>query len=83
MVQDLKEKGFAGLIVRIDRARCIATTNCIKLAPGQFELDDERVVTFKPDATEQEREALIEACDSCPVDALSVFDESGRQIVPS
>jgi len=24
----------------------------------------------------------LEACDACPVDALTVWDEAGRQIVP-
>lgn len=83
MVQDLKDCMVSGLNVRIDRTRCIATTNCIKLAPELFELDDERIVTFRQDAQEPEQQALIEACDACPVDALSVFDGSGRQIVPS
>jgi ferredoxin len=82
MVVDGKERTVSGLKVRIDRTRCIATANCIKLAPELFELDEERVVSFRPDALEPGREALVEACDACPVDALSVFDEDGRQIVP-
>jgi len=83
MAVDLKERTVAGLKVRIDRTRCIATANCIKLAPELFELDEETVVTFKQDPPEPGRELLIEACDACPVDALSVIDGSGRQIVPS
>ncbi len=83
MVVDLKERIVTGLTVRIDRTRCVATTNCIKLAPDCFELDEERIVTFRQDLQEPPRETVVEACDACPVDALSVIDESGRQIVPS
>lgn len=83
MVVDQKEQIVAGLTVRIDRTRCIATTNCIKLAPELFELDDERIVTFTLEADHPDKEIVIEACDACPVDALSVFDASGRRIVPS
>jgi len=83
MVQDSKERIVSGLRVQIDRTRCIATTNCIKLAPGLFELDDERIVTFKSEALEPGQDTVVEACDACPVDALSVVDAAGRQIVPS
>jgi ferredoxin len=83
MIQDSRERTVSGLHVRIDRTRCIATTNCIQLAPGLFELDDERIVAFRPEAQEPGPETVIEACDACPVDALSVIDASGRQIVPS
>jgi len=30
-----------------------------------------------------ERERLLRACDACPVDAITVWDEAGRQIVPT
>lgn len=29
-----------------------------------------------------ERDRLVAACDACPVDALTVWDEGGEQIVP-
>jgi ferredoxin len=28
------------------------------------------------------REKLLEACDACPVDAITVWDADGRQLVP-
>jgi ferredoxin len=44
-------------------------------------LDDTGVVTFvEPERVERRR--LIAACDACPVDALTVWDETGAQIVP-
>ena len=41
------------------------------------------VLVFVVQPENAERSRLIEACDSCPVDALTVWDGSGRQIVPS
>ena len=50
-------------------------------APEAFELDGENVVMFvDPDSTEPER--LVEACRVCPVDALSVWDSEGNELVP-
>lgn len=79
---DADERLVGGLRIRIDRTLCVGFGDCLKDAPGAFQLDDEGVVVFV--APEQaEREHLIRACDICPVDALTVWDESGTQIVPS
>ncbi|MEN6627349.1 MAG: ferredoxin [Candidatus Sumerlaeia bacterium] len=75
------ERQFRGLAIRIDRAQCIGTANCIKVAPGVFALDGERICSFVADP-DAERERLIEACRVCPVQALTVIDEQGNQIVP-
>jgi ferredoxin len=80
---ELRERVLAGLTVRIDRNTCIASKNCIGLAPDVFELDEENIVSFRSEAPDDvERERLIEACGICPVDALSVVDEKGVRIVP-
>ena len=77
----LDEHVAHGLRVRIDRSLCVGFGDCITEAPVAFRLDDEGVVVFV--APEQvERERLLKACDACPVDALTVFDEEGRQIIP-
>jgi ferredoxin len=68
--------------VRIDRERCIGSGNCVKVAPEVFELDDGAIVRFRADARDIEPPRLIEACDVCPVDALIVHDQAGKQIVP-
>lgn len=79
---DYEERSLGGITVRIDRTQCIATQNCIKVAPEVLELGDDIIVTFLEDAQEIEQERMIEACAICPVDALFAFDEHGRQIVP-
>lgn len=79
---DFIDRKVAGLNVRIDRPTCIGSGNCVKVAPEVFELDDSSIVTFRQDATDIDRDRLVEACDVCPVDALIVHDEKGRRIVP-
>jgi adenosyl cobinamide kinase/adenosyl cobinamide phosphate guanylyltransferase len=37
-------------------------------------------VFVNPGAVERER--LLRACDACPVDAITVWNEAGAQIVP-
>lgn len=81
-MSDIKEKQIPGLNIRIERTSCIASANCIKAAPGFFELDEENICTFKEPAANEEQEIIKEACSVCPVNALFVFDESGKQLVP-
>jgi ferredoxin len=81
-VQDpVEERKFGDLTVRIDRLLCVGFGDCIEMAPRVFAFDDEGIVTFCADPGDVEREHLIRACDICPVDALSVFDANGNQLV--
>ena len=69
------------LRVRIDRSLCVGFGDCIEEAPEAFVLDDEGVAVFAcPDRVDRER--LLRACDACPVDAITVWDADGKQIVP-
>jgi ferredoxin len=78
---DFDERVVSGLRVRIDRTLCVGFGDCVKESPEAFVLDEESVVVFAaPDSVA--RETLLRACDSCPVDALTVWDEGGEQIVP-
>ena len=81
-MEEFEEKFVSELEIKIDRTSCIATGNCIKSAPEVFELDDERICTFKTEVIEIENERLIESCSVCPVDALIVINKKGEQIVP-
>lgn len=82
MTTDFLERKVGSLTVRIDRTTCIGTANCAKVAPELFVLDEERIVTFREPPAEVPPDRVVEACDVCPVDALSAFDEDGRQVVP-
>ena len=67
--------------VKVDRMLCIGTADCVAIAPGTFELDEEgksKVKKQKGDAPEK----ILEAAKVCPVLAIIVEDEDGRQIYP-
>lgn len=70
-----------GYLVCIDRRLCVGFEDCVTEAPGAFRLDDEGIATFDtPESTDATN--LLGACAACPVDAIRVLDEEGRQIVP-
>ena len=80
-MSDFDERIVGGLRVRIDRTLCVGFGDCVTEAPEGFKLDEEGVAVFvNPDAVDRER--LLRACDVCPVDAITVWDETGGQIVP-
>ena len=51
--------------------------NCLFWAPESFDLDDEgRAVTFEPEATDEERLAVV--AGGCPVGAISLWRDGSR-----
>jgi len=81
-VSEFDERIVAGLRVRIDRNLCVGFGDCMKEAPEGFKLDDDGIAVFLyPDTVERDR--LLRACDACPVDAITVWDEAGTQLVPT
>jgi ferredoxin len=80
-VSDFEERIVGGVRVRIDRTLCVGFGDCVTEAPEGFKLDDQGVAVFvQPDGVDRDR--LLRACDACPVDAITVWDEEGRQVVP-
>lgn len=71
----------ADMTVTIDRLLCVGFGDCIDEAPGAFEFDDEGVAILTGPET-VDREQLLRACESCPVDAITVVDVLGRTLVP-
>jgi ferredoxin len=67
--------------VRIDRNLCTGLGNCVALAPTVFELDEEdKAVVLDPASVDDD--ALIEAAESCPYDAIIILDDEGNQVYP-
>ena len=81
MAGDDDERIVHGLRVRLDRDLCVGFGDCIAAAPSAFRLDDGGLVLFD-DPDRVDRALLIHACESCPVDAITVWDEDGRKIAP-
>lgn len=81
MTPDPDDAVVHGLRIRIDRTLCVGFGDCIELAPSAFLLDEEGVAVFlHPECVS--REQLLTACDECPVDAITVWDEQEKQIIP-
>ena len=79
---EFEEREIGGLKIRIDRGLCVGFGDCIEGAPEAFVLDGEGVAVFThPEQVARAR--LQAACEACPVDALTVWDEAGVQVVPA
>jgi len=67
--------------VVVDRDACIGAAPCVTIAPGVFQLDEDNKA-YVVDQKGADAETLLLAAQSCPVQAISVFDDAGRQIYP-
>jgi ferredoxin len=56
--------------ISIDRSLCSGFGSCESIAPDAFELGDDGLVVLRTAMSEDE--AVQEACDSCPMGAISV-----------
>ena len=60
---------------------CIGTDDCSKIAPNTFELDEESKAIVKKQNGDSD-EKILEAAKTCPVLAIIVEDENGKQVFP-
>ena len=67
--------------VEVDRDLCIGAGPCVTVAPGVFQLDDENKA-YVVDQNGADAETILLAAQSCPVQAIIVYDEDGNQIYP-
>ena len=70
------------MTMRIDRSLCIGAATCVALAPKAWTLDTEAKAIILPTAAEESDETLLAAAKGCPVSAISIIDETGKQIFP-
>ena len=68
--------------VKIDRNLCIGAGSCVAVAPKAWKLDDEAKAVLLDTWVEEDNNTLLESAKACPVAAISVFDENGKQIFP-
>lgn len=69
------------LKVKVDRLLCIGTADCVAIAPNTFELDDESKAVVKKQNGDSD-EKILQAAKTCPVLAIIVEDEKGKQVFP-
>ena len=65
----------------VDRDVCIGAAPCVAIAPGVFQLDEENIA-FVVDPKAADDETIMLAAQSCPVQAIILYDEEGTQIFP-
>jgi len=67
--------------ISVNRDLCASNAECVSLAPEVFELDDEELcVVVDPEGAKDKR--ILTAAKACPVDAITLVDESGEQVWP-
>jgi ferredoxin len=67
--------------IEVDREACIGAAPCVTVAPGVFQLDEENKAIIV-DAKGADDDTILLAAESCPVQAIKLFDEDGEQIYP-
>lgn len=84
------------LRIVVDPDLCIGAASCVTIAPDTFELNDENKAYVldhgqapggpsyqrEVEMSEEEKENLILAAQSCPTLAVFIFDENGEQLFP-
>lgn len=70
------------LTMRIDRDLCIGAATCVAIAPKAWALDDEAKAIILDTSDQETDETLLEAAKSCPVMAIIITDENGKQLYP-
>ncbi len=81
-MSEIDERMIAGLRIQIDRGLCVGFGDCVSEAPEGFQLDADDIAVFGEHPESVERERLLRACEICPVDAITVWDGDGKQLVP-
>jgi ferredoxin len=73
---------MARLQTTVNKAKCIASQDCVQTAPGVFQLDDEG----KSEVYDQNGApdtVILAAARACPAKAIIVVDEdTGTQLFP-
>jgi ferredoxin len=74
---------MAKLKTTVDKKRCIASGDCVEMAPGVFQLDmDEKSEVYNQ--TGAADAVIVAAARACPARAISVVnEETGEQLFPA
>lgn len=84
------------ITVKVDPDLCIGAASCVTIDPGTFVMNDENKAEVldhgeapggpsyerEMEVTEDEKENIILAAQSCPTLAVFILDEAGEQIYP-
>jgi ferredoxin len=68
--------------MHIDQNLCIGAATCVAIAPKAWVLNDQAKAIILDTAQEESDETLLEAAKGCPVQAIILTDETGKQVFP-
>jgi len=82
--------------IKVDPDLCIGAAACVTVAPETFQLNNENKADVldhgqapngpsyerEIEVTDEELQDIILGAESCPVLAVFVFDEAGKQLFP-
>ena len=73
---------MAKLKITVSKGRCIASGDCVDIAPGVFQFDaEEKSEVYNQSGARDE--VILAAARRCPAKAITVVDEeSGAQLFP-
>lgn len=71
-----------GWTVEVDRELCIGAGTCVVIAPKSFALDDEAKAIIVQGIDEDDKDTILAAAKSCPVEAIIIKDKDGNRIYP-
>ncbi|MFC6090657.1 ferredoxin [Saccharothrix lopnurensis] len=66
--------------VEVDRSRCLGTGMCSSIAPDHFRLEDGTATPVNPSV--EPADAVVDAAESCPMEAILVRDADGTVLAP-
>lgn len=72
-----------GWTVEVDHNVCIGAAPCTAMAPNTFALDDTGKAAILATVDADDQETIRNAAQGCPVSAIIIKDENGKQIFPA
>jgi ferredoxin len=80
MTRSRKSEGEANMRIVIDLNRCQGYAQCIPLAPDVLHLHGEEAVMYDPNPDDSQRQRVLRAAASCPVQAIMVdMQDKGKE----
>lgn len=68
--------------VEVSKTLCIGSANCVATDPDVFDLGDDGKAYVKDGADLSDVSRIMDAARACPVGAIKVYDENGKNVSP-
>jgi ferredoxin len=79
----IKTKDGKTVSIKVDRGICIGAASCSAIAPLTFAMDDQNLAYLISSTDYDDLETVMAGAMSCPVFAIIIQDETGKQIYPN